>query len=300
MKGRVSELSGSLLPPSQEFFGRFLSHFVASTSSHTLISLVNTLPTFVTNFRYVKIIGQPHCLYETHLHSTSRHFRLSSSLTLPYNPCDHLQHFSALCSAFATPHDIFSIFSAMLQFIIVTSDIYRSSRPNTLSPLSYLSLCHHIQQKSPEMLHTVHRPPSTVPIAMPARGDHSALHLNPRQPLELCRYFADLTYHFTQSDIVDDQEKKHQACLYVDIDMAELWEWCPDFSNTAKSFPDFVHAIHRLYPGSDAQKQWCLQIWRSQLRRDLALESLCLATLAIIFGNLSQSPHTSATKIIFL
>ena len=57
---------------------------------------------------------------------------------------------------------------------------------------------------------------------------------------------------------MDNQEKKRQACCYVDIDTAELWEWCPDFLDTAKSFPDLVHAIHRLYPGSDAWRQWLL------------------------------------------
>jgi hypothetical protein len=177
------------------------------------------------------------------------------SLTILLIICDI---FSPLCSIFTTPHDIFAIFSAILRFIIVTSDIYRSSRPNALSPSPYPSLRHRIQQKSPETSHTSHRPPSTVPIAMPARGDRSAPHFDPRQPRELRRYFADLVYHFARSDVVDDQEKKRQACRYVDIDTAELWEWCPDFSDTAKSFPDFVHAIHRLYPGSDAQRQWLL------------------------------------------
>ena len=101
------------------------------------------------------------------------------SLTILVIICDI---FSPLCSVFATPHDIFAIFSAILRFIIVTSDIYRSSRPNARSPSPYPSLHHRIQQKSPETSHTSHCPPSTVPIAMPARGDCSALHFDPRQP----------------------------------------------------------------------------------------------------------------------
>ena len=90
--------------------------------------------------------------------------------------------FSPLCSIFTTPHNIFAIFSAILRFIIITSDIYRSSRPNALSPSPYLSLRHRIQQKAPETSHTLHRPTSTVPIAMPARGNLSAPQFDPRQP----------------------------------------------------------------------------------------------------------------------
>ena len=105
------------------------------------------------------------------------------SLTILVIICDI---FSPLCSIFAAPHDIFAIFSAILPFIIVTSDIYRSSRPKALSPSPYPSLRHRIQQKSPETSQALHRPPSTVPITMPARGDRSAPHFDTRQPQELC------------------------------------------------------------------------------------------------------------------
>ena len=155
---------------------------MASTSSHTLISLVNALPTFATNFRYVKIIGRPHCLYATHLHVLHDIFAFSAvlhSLTILVIICNI---FLPLCSIFTTPHNIFAIFNVILWFIIVTSDIYRSSRPNALSPSPYPSLRHRIQQKSPETSHTSHCPPSTVPIAMPARGNRFALHFDPRQP----------------------------------------------------------------------------------------------------------------------
>jgi hypothetical protein len=59
-----------------------------------------------------------------------------------------------------------------------------------------------------------------------------------------------------QSEIDSDQEKKHYACHYVDIDTEELWESRLEYSDHTKSFADFVQAIYRLYPGAEGQQQW--------------------------------------------
>jgi len=59
-----------------------------------------------------------------------------------------------------------------------------------------------------------------------------------------------------RSKIDDDQEKKHYACRYVDIDTEELWESRLELLDRAKSFSDFVQAIYRLYPGTEGQRQW--------------------------------------------
>ena len=66
----------------------------------------------------------------------------------------------------------------------------------------------------------------------------------------------DLTLHFTQSHIADDQQWKVYACCYVNIDTADLWESLGEFSNLDESYSAFIGAIHCLYPGSEGQRQW--------------------------------------------
>ena len=91
---------------------------------------------------------------------------------------------------------------------------------------------------------------------MPARGEPSAPKFDSNQPRELRRYFADLALHFAQSHIADDQQRKVYACRYVNIDTADLWESLGEFSNLDESYSAFIRAIHRLYPGSEGQRQW--------------------------------------------
>ena len=46
--------------------------------------------------------------------------------------------------------------------------------------------------------------------------------------------------------------KKH-ALRFVDCDTVELWEILPEFANTSVPYQDFVDAVYKLYPGSDAE-----------------------------------------------
>jgi hypothetical protein len=53
-----------------------------------------------------------------------------------------------------------------------------------------------------------------------------------------------------------DKEKKKHACQFVDVDTSKLWETLPEFSDAAKTFKEFVKAVHTLYPGSKEECKW--------------------------------------------
>jgi hypothetical protein len=91
---------------------------------------------------------------------------------------------------------------------------------------------------------------------MPARGDRSAPRFDPQQPRELRRYFADLDFAFTRAAIAERAEMKKQACRYVDVDTADLWESISEYANQQSTYEDFVKAVHALYPGSEEERKW--------------------------------------------
>ena len=92
---------------------------------------------------------------------------------------------------------------------------------------------------------------------MPARGHRTAPSFTPNQPHELCRYFAELNRLFTECNITDATEKKQQACRYLDIDSAELWESLTEYT-PAHSFDEFATAVYKLYPGSEDERKWSI------------------------------------------
>jgi hypothetical protein len=93
-------------------------------------------------------------------------------------------------------------------------------------------------------------------IPMPGCRDRSAPRFNPKQPRELCQYFADLDFVFNQAGINDDTEKKQHACHYVDVDTSKLWETLEEYVEVLKSYANFKTAVHALYPGSDEERKW--------------------------------------------
>jgi hypothetical protein len=92
---------------------------------------------------------------------------------------------------------------------------------------------------------------------MPARGHPSTPKFTADQPRELKHYFHKLEHLFTNSQIVDDEEKKSQACRYVDVDTSELWESIVEFT-AGINFNDFKRAIFKLYPGSEEERKWSI------------------------------------------
>jgi hypothetical protein len=93
----------------------------------------------------------------------------------------------------------------------------------------------------------------TTTIPMPGRGDHSTPKFDPKQPRELRCYFTDLDFTFDCTSITNKAGKKKHACHYVDVDTSELWETLVEYTDVAKSYEDFMKAVHALYPGSDEE-----------------------------------------------
>ena len=51
---------------------------------------------------------------------------------------------------------------------------------------------------------------------------------------------------------------KRHVVQFVDCNTTELWEILPKFTDTTKSYQDFVDAVYKLYPGLDSEWQWSI------------------------------------------
>ena len=93
---------------------------------------------------------------------------------------------------------------------------------------------------------------------MPTCGDHGSPQFDPKRLCELRRFFKDLKFHFTQSQVVDEEEMKQHALWFVDCNTTELWEILPEFTDVTMSYQKFVNAMYKLYPGLDAERRWLI------------------------------------------
>ncbi len=93
---------------------------------------------------------------------------------------------------------------------------------------------------------------------MPARGDRSAPTFDHTKPRELKRFFVDIEYLFKAIPAMPEEEKKEHATRYVSIEVADIWETLPEYSDITKSFDDFKKAIQSLYPASDEDYKYTL------------------------------------------
>ena len=98
---------------------------------------------------------------------------------------------------------------------------------------------------------------SLVP-PMPTYGERGAPQFDPTKLCGLCRFFDNLRFQFTRSEVVDEVEMKGHALRFVDCDTAELWEILPEFANSTAPYQKFVDAVCQLYPGSDAEQCWLI------------------------------------------
>ncbi|KAJ6471579.1 hypothetical protein C8R47DRAFT_1077231 [Mycena vitilis] len=96
-----------------------------------------------------------------------------------------------------------------------------------------------------------------TPIPMPARGDRNAPQFDSTKPRELQRYFTDLEYHFTRSNVTDGAEKKKHATRFLGVDDQEVWEALEEFK-AAHTYAEFKAAVLKLYPGNDADRKYSL------------------------------------------
>ena len=71
---------------------------------------------------------------------------------------------------------------------------------------------------------------------MPACGDHGVSQFDPTKPHELHHFFEELKFQFVWSHVVDEEEMKKHALLFVDCDTAELWEILPEFADVATPY----------------------------------------------------------------
>ena len=51
---------------------------------------------------------------------------------------------------------------------------------------------------------------------------------------------------------------KQHALWFIDCDTMELWEILPKFTDATASYQQFVDAVYKLYPGSDAERHWSI------------------------------------------
>ena len=93
---------------------------------------------------------------------------------------------------------------------------------------------------------------------LPACGEDNAPHFDADRPRELRRFFAELSFLFTRSQISNDAEMKHHALRYADYNSADLWELLPEFSDPMQTFNAFIAAVYRLYPECDEEHRWSL------------------------------------------
>lgn len=84
---------------------------------------------------------------------------------------------------------------------------------------------------------------------MPPAGHSDAPTFDPDHPRSLRCYFSELNFLLQAAEITNDAAKKRQACRYVDLDTADLWELIPEYQ-PSHSFDDFKSAIVKLYPGA--------------------------------------------------
>ncbi|KAF9536598.1 hypothetical protein CPC08DRAFT_609027, partial [Agrocybe pediades] len=87
---------------------------------------------------------------------------------------------------------------------------------------------------------------TTTPL-MPLKGDRGAPTFDPKHPSEIKRYFAELEFLFSRSNIVLSFEKKQFTTRYLDYTTAELWEAIPEYASLTATFDDFKKAVIESY-----------------------------------------------------
>ncbi|KAJ6461521.1 hypothetical protein C8R47DRAFT_1241006 [Mycena vitilis] len=98
----------------------------------------------------------------------------------------------------------------------------------------------------------------STPPSMPARGDRNAPQFDSQKPRELLRYFSDLQYLFTRSNVTDSTEKKQHATRFLTVDDQDVWETLDEFTDATKTYEEFKRAVLNLYPGTDTDRKYSL------------------------------------------
>ena len=72
---------------------------------------------------------------------------------------------------------------------------------------------------------------------------------------------------------------KQHALWFVKCNTTELWEILPKFTNVATSYQQFVDAVYKLYPGSDAKRCWLIGDMEKLVEEVSRVEILLLTNL---------------------
>ena len=93
----------------------------------------------------------------------------------------------------------------------------------------------------------------------PAHSEDSMPHFTANNPCELHHFFAESRFHFSQSQISDNAEKKYHVLHYIDYKSVDLWEILPEFSDPSQTFDEFATAVYRHYPECNKECRWSLR-----------------------------------------
>ncbi|KAI0037715.1 hypothetical protein FA95DRAFT_1506625, partial [Auriscalpium vulgare] len=93
-------------------------------------------------------------------------------------------------------------------------------------------------------------------ITMPLRGARTVPIFDPDLPKEMGRFFADLAALLALANITGDRQKKDWTKRYVPIEVADLFDAIPEFSDARSTFEDFQKAVTKLYPGADEDQSY--------------------------------------------
>ncbi|KAF7311877.1 hypothetical protein MIND_00198500 [Mycena indigotica] len=93
---------------------------------------------------------------------------------------------------------------------------------------------------------------------MPARRDRIAPVFDSAHPRDLPKFFSDLEFLLARASVIDDQQKKHHATRYLELNDQELWEFLPEFANPGSSYAEFVDAVFALYPEANPDRRFAI------------------------------------------
>jgi hypothetical protein len=134
-----------------------------------------------------------------------------------------------------------------------------------------------------------------VDTAMPARGHSTAPKFDPTKPRELRRFFDELELLFRVCKVTDSDLMKRHVCIYVDIDLAKLWELLPQHA-TGVSFGEFRKAIHKLYPSSKDDHKWTILDMDKVVGKQLRIGIFNLNDLGMYYWSFFNITHFLCTK----
>jgi hypothetical protein len=86
---------------------------------------------------------------------------------------------------------------------------------------------------------------------MPLKGNHTAPTFDPASPHTLPRYLTQVDHLPVRSRIDNLKECKDYVISFIELDLQDLWEAFPEYSDATKTFDDFKEALLHSYTDKD-------------------------------------------------